>query len=76
MRASMAVTARVSRSNARTNREFTSAVSLLGFGALPLRIYKVQSDGGFHFVEAMQTFGDAKERERELGEIWPGHYVI
>jgi hypothetical protein len=43
---------------------------------LPFRINKVQSDGGLHFVEAMQTFGDAKERVRELGEIWPGHYVI
>ncbi len=43
---------------------------------LPFRIYKVQNDGGLHFVEAMQTFDDAKERVRELGEIWPGEYVI
>jgi len=43
---------------------------------LPFRIYKVQNDGGLHFIEAMQTFHDAKERVRELGEIWPGHYVI
>jgi len=24
----------------------------------------------------MQTFDDAKERVRGLGEIWPGEYVI
>ena len=46
------------------------------FGTLPFRIYKVQHDGGLHFVEAMQTFHDAKQRVRALGEIWPGHYVI
>lgn len=40
------------------------------------RIFKVQDDGNLHFVEAMQTFDDAKERVRELGEIWPGEYVI
>ena len=43
---------------------------------LPFRIYKVQSDGHLHFVEAMQTFDDAKERVRGLGEIWPGEYVV
>ncbi len=43
---------------------------------LPFRIYKVQNDGGLHFVEAMQTFDDAKERVRGLGEVWPGEYVI
>ena len=43
---------------------------------LPFRIYKVQNDGLLHFVEAMQTFDDAKERVRGLGEIWPGEYVI
>jgi len=42
----------------------------------PFRIYKVQGDGGLHFVEALHTFDDAKERVRELGEIWPGEYVI
>jgi len=36
----------------------------------------VQNDGGLHFVEAMQTFDDAKERVRGLGEVWPGEYVI
>ena len=43
---------------------------------LPFRIYKVQNDGGLHFVEATQTFDDAKERVRELGAIWSGEYVI
>jgi hypothetical protein len=36
----------------------------------------LQSDGDLHFVEAMQTFHDAKGRVRELGEGWPGEYVI
>jgi len=36
----------------------------------PLCIYKVQSDGGLHFVEGMQTFDEARERVRELGEVW------
>jgi len=36
----------------------------------------VQNDGGLHFVEAMHTFDDARERVRELGGIWQGHYVI
>ena len=43
---------------------------------LPFRIYKLQSDGGLHFVQTVRTFDDAKERVRELGEIWPGEYVI
>jgi hypothetical protein len=43
---------------------------------LPVRIFKLQSDGNLHFVEAVQTFDDAKERVRELGEVWPGEYVI
>ena len=43
---------------------------------LPFRIYKVQNDGHLHFVEAMQTFDDAKERVRGLGKIWPGEYVV
>jgi hypothetical protein len=42
----------------------------------PFRIYKVQSDGGVHFVEAVQTFDSAKERVRALGKLWPGEYVI
>jgi DNA-binding response OmpR family regulator len=42
----------------------------------PFRIYKVQSDGDLHFVEANQTFDGAKGRVRELGEGWPGEYVI
>jgi len=42
----------------------------------PLCIYKVQSDGGLHFVEGMQTFDEARERVRELGEVWAGDYVI
>jgi hypothetical protein len=43
---------------------------------LPFRIYKVQDDGKFHFVEAVQTFDDAKIRVTELGEVWPGEYAI
>ncbi len=42
----------------------------------PFRIYKVQSDGDLHFVQAMQTFDDAKVRVREIGKLWPGEYVI
>ena len=42
----------------------------------PFCIYKVQSDGGLHFVEGMQTFDEARERVRELGEVWAGEYVI
>ena len=40
------------------------------------RIFKVQSDGDLHFVEAMHTFENARLRVRELGEVWPGKYVI
>ncbi len=43
---------------------------------LPFRIYKVQSDGDLHFVEAMHTLDDAKARVRGLGDVWPGEYVI
>jgi hypothetical protein len=43
---------------------------------LPFRIFKLQSDGTLHFVEATQTFDDAKGRVTELGEVWPGEYVI
>jgi hypothetical protein len=43
---------------------------------LLFRIYKVKSDGDLHFVEASQTFDGAKERVREIGEVWSGEYVI
>ena len=43
---------------------------------LPFRIYKVQNDGDLHFVEAVQSFKDATAVARELGEMWPGEYVI
>jgi hypothetical protein len=42
----------------------------------PFRIYKVQNDGDLHFVEAVQTFNGATAVVRELGEMWPGEYVI
>jgi len=29
-----------------------------------------------HFVAAVQTLDDAKTRVQELGEVWPGEYVI
>ena len=35
---------------------------------LPFRIYKVQSDGDLHFIEALPTLDEAKTRVRELGE--------
>jgi hypothetical protein len=44
--------------------------------SLPFRIYKVQSDGDLHFIEAAQTFDEAKIRVRELGKLWRGKYVI
>ena len=43
---------------------------------MSFRIYKVQEGGELHFVEAVQTFDDARGRVRELGEIWHGYYVI
>ncbi len=43
---------------------------------VPFRVFKVQSDGDLHFVEAMQTFEDAKGRVSELGDVWPGEYII
>ena len=43
---------------------------------MSFRIYKVQDDGDLQFVEAAQTLDDAKERVLELGERWPGEYVI
>ena len=36
----------------------------------------MQEDGELHFVVAVQTLDDAKARVRELGETWPGEYVI
>ena len=53
-----------------------SCLSPIGVWLHPFRIYKVQSDGDLHFVEAIQTFDRAKGRVRELGEVWPGEYVI
>jgi hypothetical protein len=43
---------------------------------LPFRIFKVQSDGNLHFVEAVETFDDATALVAELGESWPGEFVI
>jgi hypothetical protein len=40
------------------------------------RIYKVQGDGVLQFVEAVQALDVAKVRVGELGETWPGQYVI
>src|SRR5260221_5066315 len=42
----------------------------------PFCIFKLQGDGDLHFVEAMQTFDDAKARVREIDELWPGEYGI
>jgi len=39
-------------------------------------IFKVQSDGGLHFVEAVNALDDARTRVQELSELWPGEYVI
>jgi hypothetical protein len=36
----------------------------------------LQGDGDLQFVEAVQTFDNARARVRELGEAWPGEYVI
>jgi hypothetical protein len=43
---------------------------------LPIRIYRVQTNGALQFVEAIQTLDDAKVLVRELGKLWPGEYVI
>ena len=43
---------------------------------LPFRVYKVQNDGDLHFIEALTTLDEAKTRVREIGEVWPGEYVI
>jgi hypothetical protein len=51
-------------------------MSPIGVWLRPFRIYKVQSDGLVHFVEAVQTFDDAKVRVREIGDVRPGEYVI
>jgi hypothetical protein len=36
----------------------------------------VQGDGNLHFVEAVETFDDATALVAELGESWPGEFVI
>jgi hypothetical protein len=43
---------------------------------MPFLIYKVQSDGDLHFIDAVQSFDDAAARVRELGDSWPGEYII
>ena len=43
---------------------------------LPFCIFKLQGDGSLHFAEALATFDEAKTRVREIGEVWPGEYVI
>lgn len=43
---------------------------------MSFRIHKVQDDGDLHFVEAVQTFSEARGRVRELGYLWPGEYAI
>jgi hypothetical protein len=44
--------------------------------SLPIRIYRVQTDGALQFVGAIQTFDGARARVRELGKLWPGEYVV
>jgi hypothetical protein len=43
---------------------------------LPFCIFKLRSDRTLHFIEAVQALDDAKARVQELGELWPGEYVI
>jgi hypothetical protein len=43
---------------------------------MPFRVYKVQDDGKLHFIEATQSFEDAKARADDLSKSWPGEYVI
>jgi hypothetical protein len=43
---------------------------------LPFRIFKMRGDGSLHFVEEAETLDDAKACVQELGELWPGEYVI
>ena len=50
--------------------------SPIGVWLRPFRIFTVQIDGHLHFVEAVSTLDEAKTRVRELGESWPGEYVI
>jgi hypothetical protein len=40
------------------------------------RISKVRDDGGLHFIEAMHTLDQAIARVRQIGNLWPGEYVI
>jgi hypothetical protein len=40
------------------------------------RVFKVQSDGNLHFVQATASLDEAKILVSELGEAWPGEYVI
>jgi hypothetical protein len=42
----------------------------------PFCIFKLQSDGGLFFVEAVQTLDAAKVRVQELGSLRPGESVI
>jgi hypothetical protein len=43
---------------------------------LPFYIYKLRDDGSLRFVEAVQTLDLARERLQQLGELWPGEYVV
>ena len=43
---------------------------------MAFRSYKVQDDGKLHFLGAVQTFDDASELVRGLGELWRGEYII
>lgn len=49
---------------------------LTGIRSLPFRAFKVQKDGGLHFIKAVETFDDAKECVQALSVLWPGKYVI
>jgi hypothetical protein len=40
------------------------------------RVSKVQSDGNLHFLQATASLDEAKILVSELGEAWPGEYVI
>lgn len=43
---------------------------------LPSCIFKLESDGSLHFVEAVQALDDAKVRVQALTDSRPGEYVI
>lgn len=43
---------------------------------VPFRIVKLQSDGGLHFVQAVQTLEAARALVAGLAKLWPGEYVI